>query len=276
MKKYWGGTLVGHTIPPTRNEARFSIPDCLEYVALRTEPSGVFDYEFAGLQIALCCSRVRSRWGNRGNFEEAFPGMSQLLLPDRSWGEWRGRNVSLIASISTGFVERSFERPLGTMNFAHGRHSSPVIGYLLKAIDDDVKQGNPSGPIFSQSVILSLLRYLLRSPQLPAKGGLSSRTLKAVKELIDDELACDIDVDRLAGAAGVSAGYFSRAFKTSTGQSPHQYVLRRRVERASQLIYEDSCSLGEVARRVGFADGSHMAVVFQKVLGKPPSAFRRR
>jgi AraC-like DNA-binding protein len=276
LEEYWGGKLVGHAIPATRHEARLSIPDCVEYVALQTEPSGVFDYEFAGLQIILGCSAASSRWGNRRNFEESSPGTSRLLLPDRYWGEWRGRCVSLGAYVSTSFVARSFERPFGAMNFAHGAHHSLVLENLVRAIDADIRQGNPAGPIFIQSVVLSLLHYLLRSPHPPAKGGLSARRLKAVKELIDDQLACGIDVERLARAASVSASHFSRAFKATTGQSPHQYILRRRVERASQLIYEDACSLAEVAERVGFADGSHMAFVFSKLVGKPPSAFRKR
>jgi AraC family transcriptional regulator len=276
METYWGGKLVGRAIPRTRHEARFSIPDCVEYIALQTEAQGVFDYEFSGLQVVLGCSKVRFRRNNRRSFEQTCPGTSTVFLPDRVWGEWQGEGVALGAYISTGFIERSFERPFGSLNFAHGRHDSPVIEHLVRTIDADVKQGSPAGAIFIQSLVLALLRYLLRSPLPAVKGGLSSRQLKRVKDLIDSELAGGIGVDRLARAVGLSAGHLSRAFKSSTGLSPHQYVLRLRVERAQQLIRDDAVSLGEVAERVGFADSSHMAAVFQRIAGRPPSEFRER
>lgn len=276
LQEYWGGKLVGHAIPATRHEARFSIPDCVEYLAMQIGARGFFDYEFSGLQVVLSCSGARSRWGNRRDFEQVPPGMSRVLLPDRLWGEWQGKSASLGAFISTSFVERSFERPFRSMNFAHGRHDSPVIEHLMRAIDADVRQGSPGGPLFVQSVVLSLLRHVLRSPHPAVKGGLSSRQLKRLKELIESELSRGIGVDELAQAAGVSAGHLSRAFKASTGLSPHQYVLRLRVERAQKLIRDGNPSLREVAKRVGFADASHMAAVFLRTLGQPPSAFREK
>jgi AraC family transcriptional regulator len=276
LQSYWDGRLVGRAIPDTRHEARFSIPDCVEYIALKTEAQGAYDYEFSGLQVVLGCTGVRSRRGNRADFEQTRPGVSTVYLPDRVWGEWQGESVSLGAYISAGFIERSFERPFGSLNFAHGTHESPVIEHLVRTIDADVRQGNPAGAIFIQSLVIALLRYLLRSPQRPAKGGLSGRQLKTVKELIESELAGGIGVDRLAAAVGLSAGHLSRAFKSSTGLSPHQYVLRLRVERAQELIRDDGRSLREVAENVGFADSSHMAAVFLKLVGKPPSEFREK
>jgi AraC family transcriptional regulator len=89
-------------------------------------------------------------------------------------------------------------------------------------------------------------------------------------------MTSQLSIERLAREVGVSPGYLSRAFKRSTGISPHQYVLRIRVNRATQLIQTTNRSLGEIADQVGFADGSHMTTVFLKLTGKAPSHIRNR
>ncbi|HKQ40341.1 MAG TPA: helix-turn-helix transcriptional regulator, partial [Verrucomicrobiae bacterium] len=77
----------------------------------------------------------------------------------------------------------------------------------------------------------------------------------------------------LAGAAGLSPFHFARLFKRSTGLSPHQYVLRCRVERARGLLMRSKASIAEVAVEVGFCDQSHLAAHFKRVYGVSPKAF---
>jgi AraC family transcriptional regulator len=108
------------------------------------------------------------------------------------------------------------------------------------------------------------------------RRGLSRRQLKTLQDLIDAEFADQLSLEQLSQAAGLSPGYLSRAFKTSTGITPHQYILRIRVDRAKQLIQTTNRSLDEIAEQVGFADGSHMTSVFWKVTGRAPSHFRNR
>jgi AraC-like DNA-binding protein len=276
MQERWGGKLVCHTTSPATEEVHYSVPDCAEFLAVKTGPRGAYDYQFAGVQVTLSCSSVLTRWDGRRDFMQVHPGMSRVLLPDRIRGEWQGEGRALGAYISTGFIERSFERPLRAMNFAHGQHQSPVIDHLLRAIEADARQGVPAGPLFIQSVILALLRHVAGSPQPAVKGGLSKRQVETLKALIESELGNGVGVEQLAAAVGVSVSHLNRAFKISTGVSPHQYVVRRRIARAQQLIRSGSGSLQEVAEQAGFAGNSHMAAVFLRMLGKPPSAFREK
>jgi AraC family transcriptional regulator len=108
------------------------------------------------------------------------------------------------------------------------------------------------------------------------RGGLSAKRLRILHEVIESDLAGQLNIERLAREVGLSPGHLSRAFKCSEGLSLHQYVVHLRVERAKELIETSDCSLVEIAEQVGFADSSHMATVFSRTTGEPPSRFRNR
>ena len=107
-------------------------------------------------------------------------------------------------------------------------------------------------------------------------GGLAPRALKKVREHIDAHLARKIDQSRLAGIAGLSTSYFSRAFKQTIGMPPHRYVLMRRLGAAAELIRKTSKPLAEVAIEVGFSDQSHFTRTFTRLTGETPGALSRR
>jgi AraC-like DNA-binding protein len=263
--------------PPKLLNANKSVSSGIDFRAFKLEPQGTFDYITPVLQVVLCCDHVRSRVG--GKLRHGYRGMSEITLPgERIWGEWNGSGTLIGAYISPDFIEGSMGRRMQHLNLAYGTLTSPIVEHLLQSINADVAQGNPSGPMFIESAIVSLLHHISASPGKPpiVKGGLSARQLNTLKEVIDAELAGDLHLDRLARALGVSAGHLCRGFKASTGQSPYQYILLVRVERATQMIRAGNRSLEDIAERVGFADGSHMATVFLKTTGKPPSSFRNR
>jgi AraC-type DNA-binding domain-containing proteins len=87
-------------------------------------------------------------------------------------------------------------------------------------------------------------------------------------------LAHDISLQQLAGVAGMSAHYFAELFKRSTGLAPHQFVLRRRIERAKRVLCEDKRSVSDAGLSAGFANPSHFARMFRKIVGVSPSRFR--
>jgi AraC family transcriptional regulator len=70
--------------------------------------------------------------------------------------------------------------------------------------------------------------------------------------------------------------HFARAFKESTGLSPHQYVLRRRVERALQMLKETPTNLVDIAYDLGFSSQGHFTTVFSKIVGVSPSSYREQ
>jgi AraC family transcriptional regulator len=94
-------------------------------------------------------------------------------------------------------------------------------------------------------------------------------------DLMEGHLDRDIRLNELACEAGLSSSHFIRSFRRSTGKSPYQFLLHRRVERAKLLMRDDRVSLTEVALASGFADQHHLARVFGRVTGETPSSYRR-
>jgi len=107
-----------------------------------------------------------------------------------------------------------------------------------------------------------------------ARGGLSPRALRRVKEHIEANIDKRISVDSLAALANLSVCYFVRVFKQSAGVTPHDYVIRRRVERAKALLSATDLSLSEIALMAGFADQSHCARRFREHVSMSPRTYR--
>ena len=107
-----------------------------------------------------------------------------------------------------------------------------------------------------------------------AIGGLPPWRLQRVFAHVRENLAKEVSVAELAQAVGMSQYYFSKLFKMSTGTTPHQYVMRQRVERAQKFLREGRTALAEVAAQVGFETQSHFTSVFRHLVGITPKRYR--
>lgn len=105
-------------------------------------------------------------------------------------------------------------------------------------------------------------------------GGLPPRRLQRVLEHVKDNIGKDLSVSEMAEVVGMSQYYFSKLFKMSTGTTPHQYVMRQRIERAQELLRDGSSALVEIATHVGFETQSHFTSVFRRLVGITPKKFR--
>jgi RpiB/LacA/LacB family sugar-phosphate isomerase len=107
-----------------------------------------------------------------------------------------------------------------------------------------------------------------------AVGGLPPWRLQRVFAYIRENLAREVSVAQLAKTVGMSQYYFSKLFKMSTGTTPHQYVMRQRVERAQELLHDHGIALAKVATQVGFETQSHFTSVFRHIVGVTPKRYR--
>ncbi len=122
---------------------------------------------------------------------------------------------------------------------------------------------------------LDQLAALQRSEPPPqARGGLSPGAGRRVREHVDAHLSENIDLAGLAAIAGLSVYHFARAFKQSTGVTPHHYLVKRRIERAKEMLACTKEPLAEIALATGFSDQSHLARHFRQILGTTPSQYR--
>jgi len=95
-----------------------------------------------------------------------------------------------------------------------------------------------------------------------------------VIEFIHSNIGRELSLSMLARIAGVSPHHFSRLFKDSTGLSPHQYVLRQRIERAQQYLQNMELTIGEISGLTGFATPEHFSKVFRRFVGVTATEFR--
>lgn len=110
----------------------------------------------------------------------------------------------------------------------------------------------------------------------PAKTGLAAWQMRRVTAYIDAHLAGSIRNRDLAAAAKLSCGYFCQSFKDSFGCPPHSYIVRRRVERAKELLETTTTPLSQIALDCGFSDQSHFSRIFRRVTGEAPRLWRHK
>jgi AraC-like DNA-binding protein len=103
-----------------------------------------------------------------------------------------------------------------------------------------------------------------------------SRHLLRVRDLIDRAYEERLDVAALARSASVSQAYFSRSFTSAFGETPHQYLMSRRMKRAMALLRAGDLSVTEVCFAVGFSSLGSFSTQFRRFVGDSPSAYRQR
>lgn len=157
----------------------------------------------------------------------------------------------------------------------------PLIRGLALALRAEIQSGYAGGRWYGESLAHTLAIHLVRhyaSGQQSVRedsGGLGRRPLRLVLDYIQEHLAEEISLDTLAGVAGLSPFHFARLFKRSVGTAPHQYLIRRRVERAKELLLTTNTEIAEIASQVGFCDQSHLTSHFKRTYGIAPGAFLR-
>ncbi len=102
----------------------------------------------------------------------------------------------------------------------------------------------------------------------------TARHLLRAKDLADARYADALDVDDLAGAAGLSRAHFSREFRRAFGESPHAYLLTRRLERAAALLRTTDRSVAEICFAVGLSSLGSFTTSFKRTYGMTPTAYR--
>lgn len=101
-----------------------------------------------------------------------------------------------------------------------------------------------------------------------------ARHLLRAKDLADARYGEPLDVDDLAAAAGLSRAHFSREFRRAFGESPHAYLLTRRLERAAALLRTTDRSVADICMSVGLRSVGSFTSSFTRTFGKSPTAYR--
>ncbi len=134
-------------------------------------------------------------------------------------------------------------------------------------------------PALIESVLASFLGALFATASGIGPSPLSARSLtphrlKIIEGLIEARLAEPLAISDMAAACGLSTGFFLRAFTAAVGQTPHHYLIGRRVAAARRLLRHTVTGAAEIAILTGFCNQAHMTVCFKKHIGVTPAVYR--
>ncbi|CDX21568.1 Transcriptional regulator, AraC family [Mesorhizobium sp. ORS 3324] len=223
--------------------------------------------------------------GRRISFSERRPGSIIYIPAESEWTGWdEGDAIAsyLLVSIDREFAEQAF----GGSGFCRPAELPPWIGFrdstieaALQTIAAELRCPDPISVTMVESQVALLFVQLVRLRRTyhqPAKGGLSAFDLKRVMAMIEslsDERPTLAD---LARELGISRFHFGRAFKQSTGMTPHAFIARRRLEQSAQMLRSTNLSATRIAMECGFGSSSHFTIAFKRAFGANPIEFRRK
>jgi AraC family transcriptional regulator len=213
-------------------------------------------------------------------------GAGEMCLVPRHFETWVQTNDSHYLYLSVGISDAALAAACdGTSGDVELRRVEGLvdarIGALAAAVNAERLAGFPSGRLFLDSVEQALAvalvnGYAVRHRSVHAhRGGLGSARLRRIKEFVDAKIEDELTLCEMAQAVELSTAYFSRMFRKSTGESPHQFLLRQRVERAKEMLRSADARVIDVAVACGFKSQQHFAQVFRHLCGASPTEYRQ-
>jgi len=189
---------------------------------------------------------------------------------------------ALSIGISDTALTAACERTDGEVELRSADHVVDArIGGLAAAVNAERVAGFPSGRLFldsiEQALAVALVHgYAARDRATPTyRGGLGAARLRRVTEFIQAGLEHDLTLVDLAQSVGLSTAHFAVMFRKSTGETPHQFVLRCRMERATEILRTGKARIVDVAVACGFKTQQHFARVFRQMYGATPREYRK-
>jgi AraC-like DNA-binding protein len=165
------------------------------------------------------------------------------------------------------------------------RDPLPVRDALLQKLGatllSTTETDDPNGSLFTDFLSLAIVTHLLGrygDSALPIARKISALPkwrLKRAIEFIEAHLDAPIALADVAGAVGLGRMHFAAQFRAATGVRPHEYVLRRRIEKAQTMLTATDISIAELALATGFSSQAHFTVVFKRISGLTPGRWRQ-
>lgn len=159
--------------------------------------------------------------------------------------------------------------------------SDPTIASLSVPLTDLLADKEPGNRLLCDHLVLALLSHVTVTyggaahKSLSHSGGLAAWQERRAMEMLDGSGSA-LSLADVARECRISLAHFSRAFRATTGVTPHGWLQRQRVERSKAMLLNSYAPLAEIAIVAGFADQSHFTKAFANVVGSTPGAWRRQ
>jgi AraC family transcriptional regulator len=224
-------------------------------------------------------------WGSKRSAMEKFDyAAGDLALCDRHQGEWVGlmNTPHLQIGISDAALLAASDGGNGEVELRPKRKfADRRLGALVAAVHEEMVAGFPSGRLFLNSVEQAIAVVLVNGhavrhrPVQIYRGGLGSARLRRIKELVHAKMEDDLSLAEMAQSVGLSPAHFARMFRKSTGETPHQFVLRQKIDRAKTMLRAPDGRVLDVAAACGFKTQQHFAQVFRDLCRVSPTEYRQ-
>ena len=159
--------------------------------------------------------------------------------------------------------------------------ADPLLEQLAFAIYEAAQESSPCSKHYADHLGRAFAARLVQKHstatiQSSRPKGLSERQLQRVSEYVEANLGMELSLSDLAKVSNLSPSHFAKLFKKSTGCSPYQFLMRRRIERARHLLTSTNATIGQIAIDCGFGDQMHLTLTFKKMTGATPATFRKK
>jgi AraC family transcriptional regulator len=148
-----------------------------------------------------------------------------------------------------------------------------LLTSLRVAINDE--RGSPEECLRRALAILQAVEERRQQSRLYVRGGLAPWQVHKVASYIETNLCSPIRIETLANIARLSRAHFSRSFRKNFRDSPIKYIIRRRIERAQELMLSTNASLSQITHDCGFGDQAYLCRLFRRFVGESPGTWRR-
>lgn len=263
------------------------IPESGFVEALHTDTDAVLVWSGGPSDVTISYQDPSTESPAQHRFER-FSGMMDLLPRGTTLHrvEWQGKpSICTSVNFPEATLSELYAIPGGGLAAERGPQFGLVDAHVVDLVHRLRAQAEGQeyfGAIYVQSLSLALASYVTARYGEVAKAEPSSRpaTLSAaqrnqIEKFVESELASNFGLVDLASVVGYSPDHFARLFKHAFQQSPYQYVLARRIERAMTMLRDESLPIAEIAAACGFSNQGHFTTAFKRRTGTTPGAYRK-
>ncbi|MCP2167671.1 AraC family transcriptional regulator [Goodfellowiella coeruleoviolacea] len=236
----------------------------------------------ADLHLVLCVAgdvTMRTRVDGKPVRRRWIPGNLELMIPGRaSVREYRTtapmRTIQVhipSATVNRAAAQLGGPEPDFESLSAAVAAGDPVVEQLLRALP----AASGANDLYAESAAAFLATHLLTQGRHVRLPGPEHAAVRAGVALMRDRLAEPLTLADIAAEVHLSVYHFIRVFRAATGETPHRFLTRLRIERARRLLADSTLTIAQIAERCGFASPGALSAAFLSHVGVRPSVYRR-
>ena len=150
-----------------------------------------------------------------------------------------------------------------------------ITGCFQKILASEQKKEDLSSILYQQSAVLDLIAWIIEQQPTSSRQQTATGRFDTILAYIQNHFLEKITVEDLSQMAGLHPNHFIKVFRGQIGTSPGQYINKLRIDKARELLVEETYTIGEIASMTGFHDESYFSKTFKKYIGRTPREYRR-